>query len=155
MKMGTEQVVKYYQSRMGTWVLPSLSLGIWGSSRCAKLSPRACCSTMRVWAGTRSPRRCRGLPFSLHMSPNLPGYHPWLCTAAWGRGRLPSAPTTHGGKSLSFTMMHFKDSHGSWGKSSYQLSQGSLALLLNLSPSPASLCKSETPLLFFQKHDPA
>lgn len=150
MKMGTKQVVKYYQSGMGTWVLPSLSPGSCGSSRCAKLSPRACCSTTRVWAGTRSPRRCRGLPSSLHMSPNLPGYHP-----AWGRGRLPSTPTRHGGKSLSFTMMHFKDSYGSWGKSSYQLSQGSLALLLSLPPSPASLCKSETPLLFFQKHDPA
>ena len=149
MKMGTKEVVKYYQSGMGTWVLPSLSRGSCGSSGCAELSPRACCSTTRVWAGTRSPRRCCGLPSSLRMSPNPPGYLLWLGTAAWGRGRLSSAPTRHGGKSLSFTMMHFKGSFGSSGKSSYQLSRGSLALLLNLPPSPASLCKSETPFLFF------
>lgn len=57
------------------------------------------------------------------------------------------------GKSLSFTMMHFKDSFGSWGKSSSQLSQGPLVLLPNLPP--ASVCKSETLFLVFQKCDPA
>lgn len=67
----------------------------------------------------QSPRRCSGLPSILHISPTRPGYRLWLGTAAWGRGRLPSAPTGHGCKSLSFTMMHFKDSFGSWGKSSF------------------------------------
>jgi len=96
MKMGTKEVVKYYQSGMGTWVLPSLSPGSCGSSGCAELGLGAAAAPQGSGLVPGGPGRCCGLPSSLLMSPNPRGYHLWLGTAARGRGRLPCAPTRRG-----------------------------------------------------------
>lgn len=94
-------------------------------------------------------RRCCALLSSLCRSPNPPGYHWWLGTAAWGRGRLPSTPTGRRSKPLSFTVIKFKNSYVSWGKSSFHEAPRPCSST-SLTQAPASLCKPVTSFLLFQ-----